>query len=398
MAALLAVGLLAGGCSSLPREPTVPEAMIHEAVVPGMGTEIRSWGGMLNPEFKQEMIESVNRERALQAAAGQTGPLPPADFLALSGGGANGAFGAGLLCGWTAAGNRPQFKLVTGVSTGALMAPFVFAGPDYDNVLRILYTQTTTKDIAIKRGLVTAIFSDAMYDNAPLRALVAKYMDAKLLAAIAREYRKGRLLIIATTDLDAGRAVLWNVGAIACYGDEQALNLVRSIMVASAAIPGVFPPVMIEVEAQGQRFQEMHVDGGAMTQVFLYPPSVKVVETAAAAGFHPRVRRAYIIRNSKIAPEWAQVDRSLLPIAGRAVDSLIQTQGVGDLYRTYANTQRDGIDFNLAYIPDSFAAEPAGLFDKAYMKQLFDLGYEMARHGYPWLKLPPYFEVPDTKQ
>ena len=167
------------------------------------------------------------------------------------------------------------------------------------------------------------------------------------------EYGKGRLLLIGTTNLDAQRGVIWNVGAIAASHHPRALELVRKIMIASAAIPAAFPPVMIDVEVEGQRYQEMHVDGGATTQVFLYPPSLKLKEMAEAAGVQ-RERRVYIIRNARLDPEWAETQRRTLSIAGRAVSSLINTQGVGDLYRTYLNAQRDGIDYNLAFIPANF--------------------------------------------
>ncbi len=386
-------GVLVGGCGSPSRQHAVPFELQNRAVIPGMTARVRTWGAEVNPEFMECLVGSVRREQELLAAAGHTGPLPQADFLAISGGGANGAFGAGLFCGWTEAGTRPAFKVVTGISTGALTAPFVFAGPEYDHILREVYTKTKTGDILKERWFLAALFDDAMTDTKPLWNTLSKYVDQKLLDAIAGEYRKGRVLVIGTTNLDARRAVLWNVGEIAASGDPKALEIVRRIMIASASIPAAFPPVFFDVEADGKKYQEMHVDGGAMTQVFLYPPSLKVQEEAETRGV-TRERRAYVVRNSRLDPDWAEVERRTMTIAGRAIEALIQTQGIGDLYRIYLNCQRDGIDFNLAFIPADFREESKEPFDPEYMTKLFERGYEMAKKGYAWEKSPPGYDGP----
>jgi predicted acylesterase/phospholipase RssA len=227
--------------------------------------------------------------------------LPTAVFLAISGGGDNGAFGAGLLNGWTAAGDRPVLKLVTGVSTGALIAAFAFLGPAYDARLRRLYTTLSPSDIKRERPLYAALSSDALADNTPLRKLVEKEVDQAFLDAVADEHQKGRLLLVATVDLDARHSVLWNMTKIAASKDPKALDLFRSIMVASAAIPGAFPPVMIDVEAKGRPYQEMHVDGGTMSQVFVYPPSLHVKKTARTYNI-ARERSVDVIRNARLDP------------------------------------------------------------------------------------------------
>jgi predicted acylesterase/phospholipase RssA len=159
-------------------------------------------------------------------------------------------------------------------------------------------------------------------------------------------------------------------------------------MVTSAAIPGAFPLTMIDVEAGGKAYQEMHVDGGAMAQVFLYPPSVSAHMPKGKAPL-ARDRVAYIIRNSRLDPERAQVERQTLSITGRAVTSLITMQGVGDLYRIYTTTQRDKVDFNLAYIPKTFDAPHPHEFDTEYMRKLYDFAYTQAAKGYVWDKVPP---------
>jgi predicted acylesterase/phospholipase RssA len=385
-ACLLAAMVLAG-CAGPVRKNAVPKALTTQAVVPGLA-DVRYRAGIDRDAVMREGIESVLREQAYLASRGHQGPMPPAVFLAVSGGGDNGAFGAGLLNGWTAAGNRPEFKLVTGISTGALIAPFAFLGPAYDDKLKKFYTSVTPKDILYTRSLLAVITSDAMADNSPLWKLVEREVDQTMLDAIGAEYAKGRLLLVATTDLDARQAVLWNMTRIAASRDAKALELFRSVMIASAAIPGAFPPVMIDVEANGQRFQEMHVDGGTTAQVFVYPPSHRVKELSEQHQL-VRERTIYIIRNSRLDPDWAQVERRTLSIAGRAISSLIHTQGIGDLYTIYAITQRDGADFNLAFIPPSFNAPHREEFDTEYMRALFQTGFDMAAKGNPWHKLPP---------
>jgi predicted acylesterase/phospholipase RssA len=361
------------------------------AEVPGM-PGVRYFADEEAQEFLRDGIEALQREQALLAASGHQGALPPVNFLAISGGGDDGAFGAGLLVGWTAAGDRPQFKGVTGISTGALIAPFAFLGPEYDHVLKHVYTNTSAADIFKPRNLLFGVFKDAMADTTPLYNLVKHYVNQKTLDDIAAEHAKGRLLLIGTTDLDSRTGVIWNMGKIAASGHPKALELFHRIMVASAAIPGAFPPVLINVEANGKQYQEMHVDGGTVAQVFVYPTSLSIAEESRKLGI-VRERNLYIIRNARLDPEWAEVERRTFDIAGRAISSLIQTQGIGDLYIIHSLAQRDGIDFNLAYIPPTFKVKHTKDFDTEYMRQLFNLGYSMAVKGYPWQKEPPGFHA-----
>ncbi len=379
--------LLVQGCTFPGRLAAVPDNLTTKATVPGI-TNVRYWMDADPKPLLREIQKSISREREFLVRSGYQGLLPGGAGLVVSGGGDNGAFGAGLLVGWTAAGNRPTFKIITGVSTGALIAPFAFLGPDYDEQLKSVFTKVSAKDIFEERGVLAALYNDAMADTAPLWKLVERHINEEMLRAIAKEYQKGRLLFVATTNLDARRPVIWNMGAIAESKHPKALRLFRSILIASAAIPGAFPPVMIDVEVGDQRFQEMHVDGGAMAQAFLYPPSLHAGEK------HMKVRRerkAYIIRNARLDPKWASVDRRTLDIAGRAINSLIHTQGIGDLYQLYLITKRDGIDFNLAFISPDFKVEHKEPFDTNYMRKLFDHGYKLARKGYPWQKYPPGF-------
>ncbi|MGE0660423.1 MAG: patatin-like phospholipase family protein [Reyranellaceae bacterium] len=342
-----------------------------------------------NPQsgMLEEGAAAVRREEAAWRAAGNSMPLPPANFLAISGGGDNGAFGSGLLVGWTAAGTRPQFKLVTGVSTGSLIAPFAFLGPAYDKPLEAVYTTITPPQVFRSRGLIGGILNDALSDTSPLAETIARYMDEKMVAAIAQEYGKGRLLLIGTTNLDAQRPVIWNIGAIAASGHPGSLGLIRQILRASSAVPGVFQPVLIDVEFDGKKHQEMHVDGGAMAQLFLYPPSLH-------PGVYPRGRTAYIIRNARLDPEWAETEPRTLSIAGRAISTMLASSGHNDVLRVYFITQRDQVDYNLAFIGRDFDVPHKEEFDQTFMKALYQYGYDRARAGYKWHKQPPGLETP----
>lgn len=385
-----------GGCSAPPRGPAVPVALCDKATVMD-DPAIRTWGDALNPAFMEEVMRAAAREPAARAARGEKGPLPTACYLGISGGGANGAYGAGVLCGWSTTGKRPEFKLVTGISTGALTAPFAFLGSDYDAKLTKVYTTVTTAEICKPRGMLEALFTDGMADTKPLRKLLQSLFDDAMMQAIAKAYSEGRIILVGTTNLDCCRGVIWNIGAIAASGKKDSLKVIHDILIASAAIPGAFPPVMIDVIADGKKFQEMHVDGGTRAQVFLYPPSLHLANAAAASGV-VRDREAYIIRNARLYVDWTDVERLTLPIAGRAVGSLIDTQGVGDLYRIYLTAMRDKVGFNLAIIPQDFTLVPEQPFDPVYMSKLYDLGFKAATQqgGYPWQHVPPGFTVEEA--
>jgi Patatin-like phospholipase len=386
--ALLVAGALAGCASAIARNP-VPASMEGQAEVVGMGqAPIRFWGDELPPNADALVKEKWAQVRANRPEMLGKGRRPVVNFLALSGGGADGAFGAGVLTGWTASGKRPEFDLVTGVSTGALTAPFAFLGPKYDEALKRVFTESTTKDIAIAQPVRGLLGGDSLASNAPLARIVAFYVNDAFLQEVAEEHRKGRRLLIGTTNLDAERPVVWDMGQIAVSGRPEALDLFRKVLLASAAIPAVFPPGFVKVTADGAVYDEMHVDGGATREVFLIPTQFMAKKTDGNLGINP-VRRAYIIRNGRVAPEYKAVKAKTLSIAGRAVSSLIKSQGVGDLYELFVFAKRNGIDYNLAYIPGDFPDTSTQAFDPVYMGKLFDLGFQLAQSGYPWKKVPP---------
>ena len=388
-AACLLLAFLAG-CASITRLPAPPSQQVTAIDVLGV-PDSRFWADG-DPAPIIAYYERVLSRRNAGRPIGRGGRIPPAHFLALSGGADDGAFGAGVLVGWTETGQRPEFELVTGISAGALIAPFAFLGPSYDPQLRALFTEIAPSDVVqLGRLALSVLFREALADTAPLARLIERHADAAMLQAIAAEHQRGRLLLIGTVNLDVGRPVIWNIGAIAASGHPEALNLFRSILLASASIPGAFPPVMIDVEANGRAFQEMHVDGGAFTQVFLYPRSVTRERRANLRhGDHVQPVRAYIIRNGRLTPNPARTERQTFVIAQRAIASMISASGFNDVARIRNTTREDKVDFNLAVIGPDFQDEPKEPFEQAFMRKLYDHAFAQARVGYPWMKDLPY--------
>jgi hypothetical protein len=382
---LFLIVLAVGACAQLNRLPAVGAADTDRASFAGIAeTRFMASDTAALAAFGRLLYERENRYYS------SLGRLPPTEsLLAISGGGDNGAFGAGVLVGWSESRRRPSFKVVTGISTGALIAPLAFVGPEYDPLLSQMYTTIDQADIFEKRPLLEGLVSDALADIGPLQSLIAKYVAPHLVERIAEESRRGRALVIITTDLDAGVPVIWNIGAIAESGHPEAIDLIRKILLASASIPGLFPPVMFDVMVDGVAHQEMHVDGGASMQAFLYPADLQVRKLQNGGGSTPRT--AYVIRNGRLTPGWDNVARSTPAIATRAVATLTTSSGVGDLYRIYALAKRDGVRLKLAYIGDDFEHPHTAEFDRQYMKKLFEYGRTKAQAGYPWRGAPPGF-------
>ncbi|KPG02067.1 patatin [Rhodopseudomonas sp. AAP120] len=386
IAALLVFAVSAAGCATMIPRDVVPERLADEAELAGM-PNIRVWGDTSGsslaafPSMKRTQIGAFGEVRR---RPGQQSP--EVNVLAISGGGDDGAFGAGLLVGWGDAGTRPDFDLVTGVSAGALIAPFVYLGQSRDAELREIFTKYTRNDI-YDPGIVPLLIGSGLVDSSPLENLIANYVDDRFLRDIASERRKGRVLLIGTTNLDAQRPMLWDMGRIAMSGHPQALSLFRKVLLASASIPGVFPPVRIKIQAGGRIFEELHVDGGVTQQVFV--PSLSTVASDLDPSTRRLAKRLFIIRNGKISPEWEATGAGVFSISRRSVSTLIKNQGIGDLYRIYAKAQSDGTDFNLAAIPSKFSVRWAESFEHSYMQALYDEGYRSGLQGYRWMKAPP---------
>jgi hypothetical protein len=404
----LAAALLLAGCATPPVRHALPPALADQAVVPGMAPDIRAWGDDPAGPLQDWLAASDGQLPA--CCAGIAGR--PHHYLVISSGGDDGAFGAGLLIGWTAAGNRPEFDLVTGVSTGALIAPLAFLGPDYDDRLREVYTQYSGDDMVERRRLAKAMSGDAAFDTAPLRRLIDHYIGDDEVARIAAEARKGRRLLIATTNLDAARPVVWDLTKIAASGASNARQLIGDVILASCSVPGLFRPVLLDVAAGGERYDELHVDGGVTSQLFIGPngfdweravarldvqgkPQVYVIRNARLRPVREAARNnlertiAAVSRHPGGQPEWKEVELKMTPIIRRSLASMAREPGIDEAYRRYVTAYGEVLDFNFARIPDDLDLGPSEFIDLDYMRELFARGHAMAQAGFPWVRGVP---------
>jgi len=382
------VALAAAACASIERHP-VPAALVSQAAIPGLA-HVRFWGDEVPSDvaaFVRTHMPSVTR---MASRNGHAKGRALVEYLALSGGADDGAFGAGLLVGWTQRGDRPTFEVVTGVSAGALIAPYAYLGPSYDRELAELWTSFDGASVATPQLLAGLLGAEAIADSRPLQTLIAKHVDRRMINAIAREYRNGRVLMIGTTNLDAQRQVIWNMGEIAAAAahDPEAIRLFRDVLLASASLPGIFPPVHIKVRAGDHISEEMHVDGGPTRQVFLAPAQFSL-RTFDKLYKQAPIRRVYVIRNGKLGPEYAAVRPNTLAISTRSLFTVTKSQSIGDINQIYAMTERDAAEFRLASIPASFEAQSTKPFDPHYMRALFEVAYELGARGEPWARTPP---------
>jgi predicted acylesterase/phospholipase RssA len=392
-ASLALLCLLLAGCGSLPRNATPAQSAL-DGRIPHF-PDVRGWAGQTNSTLEQDLMRSFTQESPQDFPPDATGTVRYA-HLALSGGGASGAFGAGFLNGWTATGARPVFKIVTGVSTGALMAPFAFIGPDYDEALRAFYTTTRSKDIFVLRStlglLWQLIAGEALADTRPLQAMIADHVGEQLLQRVAEAHQRGRRLYIGTANLDAPRFVVWNMGLIASSGHPDALELFRKVMLASASIPVAFPPVFFEVELRpgGPRYDEMHVDGGVGARVFLNGGVFRgsVIRERGGLGGAGR-EDIFVIHNGQLIPRPEPVQRSLAQIASRSIDASGRAAALGDLLRIHGYAQREDGTFRWVTIPRDVIMASDEVFDPAQMQVLYVLGLRMAADGGHWSTEPP---------
>lgn len=312
--------------------------------------------------------------------------------LAVSGGGANGAYGAGVLVGWTQAGDRPVFDLVTGVSTGALISPFAFLGPTWDESLTAAYRD---EDVSrLTSGGWGALSRPSLYSDRSLRALVGKYVDPALLRAIAAEHRRGRRLLVATTNLDAQATILWDMGAIATAGqapgqEATAVALFRNVLVASASIPGVFPPVMMQLDETGEGVAEMHVDGGVSTPFVLGPATLTLWTPEGVM----RPRDLYVIINGEIEPRRSLTKGATLPILMRSFDTLSKSDLRAHLIAAVAFANRNEARLRYAAIPTALGADSLA-FDLDSMRRLFEAGRAAGAAGAAFAEISPEAEPP----
>lgn len=355
-------------CSSLPRTPYTAADAANSRVLDLDG--LRRYADEPASKFRPEKNDLA----------------PIKTYLALSGGGADGAYGVGILNGWTAAGNRPAFSVVSGVSTGGLIAPFAFLGSRYDDTLREVYTSGIAESLLQDPSPMRVLFGSGLFGNKRLRELVARYVGQDILSEVARENAKGRKLLIVTTDLDTQRTVIWDMGRIAAVGTPEALQLFRDVMAASASIPLVFPPIMIDAEGQGRRFQEMHVDGGVTAPVLTLPDALMFRERAWPASGRMNI---YILVNKKLEGNFELVSNSTIDVASRSISAITQAQTRSVILSTYDFARRNRLGFHLSYIERDYPAPETQGFDTAYMRALYQYGYDKAATGHAWTATPP---------
>ncbi len=360
---LVAICVMLAGCITLPRTPFTKAEQVSASP--------RGFGN-IRYSAEDDGLALMLRQALIPGALGKI------DALAISGGGANGAYGAGLLYGWTKNGTRPEFQLVTGVSAGALLAPFAFLGPSWDNELRQAYFSPPIARLMQPRLL--GLLTPGLYSKAPLNELVRSYVSERLVKAVAAEHARGRRLLVGTTNLDTGELVVWDMGAIAAKGGVEAQDLFATVLVASASIPGAYAPSMIEVESAGHAFSEMHVDGETVSAFFAIPQTLFLATPITPSPFHLHL---FIIINGQVDSQFAVTPRSTIPILGRTIDAGGKAAVRSVVVSTAQFCQRSGCELSFSSLPATVKDDSSD-FDKSHLESLFDAGEAGSVNGSGW--------------
>lgn len=321
---------------------------------------------------------------------------PLKNILVLSGGGRNGAFSAGVLVGWSELGDRPRFDVVTGVSIGALIAPFAFLGEDCNEELRRLFTSESATHVYRLSPFVP--WSKAAASSHPLRQQIRNLVTDDLVERIAIEHIRGRRLYVGTTNLDSQRGVIWDLGAIAAGDDPNRTELVQNILLASCSVPGLLPPIEIDVQIDGRQYSELHVDGGVSASMFLLPQSVdfspqEIFQSGGSLDQPSSRASVYVIVAGKTDPDSIMVKNGLLQISGASLAGVLRAQQDHDLMRIYMLTYFANASFQLAGIPKEFHSDSNSMeFDMRTMRALFEEGYRFGKSSTGWMDRPPLFE------
>ena len=369
--------------------------------VPPTGSAITlPWGAMqidrdqdeIESDLEKSFAKSIDDESSAEFDADQNG-VRDYSVLVLSGGGAAGAFGAGFLSGWSEHGDRPNFKIVTGVSTGSLQATFAFLGSEYDDTLTQVFTQNGTDNIYTERSILGALLGDSAWDSEPLEELIEEYITLDLVDAVAERHARGYRLFVGTSNMDTGEFIIWDMGAIASSDRADRLEHYRRILLASCSIPVLFPPVYFPVEIEGGKYWEMHMDGGAQAQLFLRGFMLDFEDTLKKVGANSDINVSmYIIRNGTFGKQTERdiVSASSVSIAAATINGVFDLSTQSSLFRVYMLTSRFNIGFNMAAIPDDkFPDLDPVDFNLDLMRQIYDYAFEAASNGYEWLTVPP---------
>jgi hypothetical protein len=359
------------GCAGLSREQA--SVLWHGDAFPvGSSMAVRTVS-----DTQQSFLARSSQLLARARAAAVDGRI---NILALSGGGAGGAFGAGALVGWSRQGTRPEFQIVTGVSAGALIAPFAFLGSSWDKPLAEAFSGARTERL-LQPNVLGALFGASVYRGAPLVDLVDSYVTDALLHAIAVEAAKGRLLAVATTDLDKEETVIWNLTALATEGGERARRLFRDVLVAAASIPGVFPPVIIRVEESGEIFDEMHVDGATTSSLFIAPEIAGYLSDPLN---ELRGANLYVIVNGQLGSVTQTTPIKTLKIASRGLAAILQSNARADFAIASSFAQRNGMTVWVTDIPGEYAYGGPMDLRRSRMKSLFNFASRCAADEQLW--------------
>jgi Patatin-like phospholipase len=373
--ALAALFLLVA-CGSVPRAPyePAPDDALTVAGIPNA----RIWADGSPAELAQSNV-------VLRASAPVTGDH--VNILALSGGGSGGAFGAGLLAGWTARGDRPAFDVVTGVSTGALIAPYAFLGSEYDAQLTKAFSPEETA--ALNKGVTPfrVLFSNGISDNAALKRLIDTLVTPALLRSVAVEHARGRRLLVLTTNLDAQRPVIWDMGVIAGSGSPTSLALFRRVLLASSSIPGLYPAVRIPISGHDGPYEELHTDGGVFAQLFVGPDALM---TSGVLGLQPDgvTLDLYVVINNALDPAFSVTPDSILGVVARSYETFLKSHARATINSTYLFAQSQGFPFHLAYLEENVPYDFREPFAPDYLSRVYALGFQTGITG-DWRSQPP---------
>ena len=367
---------------------------------PSAGDSMRLHWGAVNIDYSDASSDSIFSDEAIRAAEEfveefrRTNPSEPIPYriLALSGGGSRGAYGAGVLDGWTAAGTRPEFDVVTGISTGALQATAAFLGADYDGLLAA-FNNVENDDIFTSAGTTALISSASLYDTTPLKALLVKLLDEETINAVAAEYKKGRHLFIGTTNLDANAFTTWNMGKIASSDRPDRFQVYRDVVLASASFPVAFPPVYFPITtAQGKTYYQMHVDGGARESVFVFAFLAELKQQLRDLGLdwdkdiNPQI---YIVYNGKLfsSQTYQPVQPNTFSIAMRSIESLSRKNTAASIYYIWSAGLVHGASVSLAFIPKDYDLTKLDVleFNPEEMRRLFQFGHEQSVNNTAWI-------------
>ncbi|MFO0805955.1 MAG: patatin-like phospholipase family protein [Gemmataceae bacterium] len=339
--------------------------------------------------LRADQMRKAAYEKGMRDRNPNAPPPVQKNVLSLSGGGSFGAFSAGVLCGWSARGDRPVFDVVTGISTGALIAPFAFLGQAYDCQLKTFYTTLEERDL-YKKKPVRGLFGESLADNTRLAEQVERMLSPQLLAEIAAEHHKGRRLYIGTTAAESKRFVVWDIGEIAARGRPQDRRLIKQILLGSSAIPGVFPPQHIDVDVDGRCVTERHIDGGVSQALFIHPPYLPPEHRSKVPNADLAGTNLYLIVAGKLYADLEKIKPAALELVGKEISAMIYAQTRGDLQRMYTTSMLTGMNYFLTAIPPEYPAPTSSMaFNIPALTGMFNEGYRIACDGTAWRRTPP---------